>query len=139
MKRLIVRPIAIMLVFNATSISARAGEPAPISRSSISITITVPPHIVLSRADSVTDSALDARVEDFCIGASGLASYHVALAPSHGGLAPVGLRTHSGQQAGDPQLCGRDPGPGSVLHLDKAMVQAITDSAGPATLLIIPD
>ena len=139
MKRSIVRHAAVMLVLGAALISAPASAVGPTSRSTISITITVPPHIVLSRADSVTDSALDARVEDFCIGASGLASYHVALAPSHGGLAPVGLRTHSGQQAGDPQLCGRDPGPGSVLHLDKAMVQTITGSAGPATLLIIPD
>jgi hypothetical protein len=100
---------------------AAAGEPGPISKGTVSISITIPPH-VLVRASAEGDPA---DLPDPCIG--GLRDYRLAI------LDP----------AGSPREGAIPPGrPGECLSLSAAALAShVADSGahGPLTLLIIPN
>lgn len=128
----------LVLVLGMNPIRAEAGTPGSTSRGTVSISVTIPPHVAV-RGPS-TERGAGPRGGNICVAATGLSSYHVALMPAARGSPANDFRpTLPGGLPDEQQSCGRDLGPGVAVHFDKQKMQAIVGSAGPATLLIVPD
>ena len=102
---------------------AAAGELGPVSRGTVSISITIPPHVRVSRPAGATLS----DSHGLCLGGTGLGDYRVRVLDS------------AGSQLGQDALPGRSggcAGPGATAIVNAAASPA---EAGPVTLLIVPD
>jgi hypothetical protein len=124
-----------LALLGAASSVASAGELGPTSRETISISITIPPHVMVKPAKSGTDGAVSAGA--WCVSSNGVAHYHVALLSHDGtqvGTMPSGLPLP--RQAG----CGpaaRELVPVSVQFSNAADGKELPGE--PAMLLIVPE
>lgn len=124
--------IAAFAVFAGTASAAAAGSPDAVSRASVAISITIPPHVaVASRLGSDDGNG----AEDFCLGASGIPRYRIGI------LLPQQtpdslLKAASGPEYSDveAQLCGADR---SLSLRDASMARGF--ATPPITLLVIPE
>lgn len=122
-----IAPFATLLV---TSSAAAAGEFGPTSRGTVSISITIPPHVVISSAPTTANSG---NTEGLCVRANGIGSYHVVLVPS-AASPPVELQANP-----DADWCGAGAAAASSeLLRDGSAVRARLFSR-PVTLLVTPD
>jgi len=139
MKRLSVCRAGLLLGLACIPMSAEAGALGPTSRGTVSISITIAPHVVVSEASRPTQIARGGTAEALCIGSSGLTAYSaILLARVDGHSEAIDLPLVH-KLPSDQHICGQEAGEGGAVHLDGRMVQAIRGSAEPATLLIIPD
>ena len=139
MKRLSVYRIGLLLGLACIPMSAEAGVLGPTSRGTVSISITIAPHVVVSEASRPTQIALGDTAEALCIGSGGLTAYRATLLASIGGRSEAIDLPPVRKLPSDQYICRQEAGAGAAVHLDGRMVQAIRGSAEPATLLIIPD
>jgi hypothetical protein len=139
MKRLSVYRIGLLLGLTGTSMSAEAGVLGPTSAGSVSISVTIAPHVVVSEASRPAQVMVGDPAEAFCIGSRGLTAYRATLLASIGGRSEAIDLPLVRKLPSDQHICGQEAGEGAAVHLDGRMVQAIRGSAEPATLLIIPD
>lgn len=141
MKRLNVCRVLLLLGLAGISTSAEAGILGPTSRNTVSISVTVAPHVVVSEVSRPTRLAAGDTATALCIGSRGLTAYRATLlARIDGRSEAIDLPlVRKGQLSADRQSCGQDVGAGATVHLDSRLAQAIRGSTEPATLLIIPD
>jgi hypothetical protein len=102
---------------------AAAGDLGPVSRGTVSISVTIPPHVRVSGSVGAVPSDLHA----LCLGGTGLGDYRVRVLDS------------AGSQLGQdmlPGLSGGCAGPGATAIANAA---AGPPQSGPVTLLIVPD
>jgi hypothetical protein len=102
---------------------ATAGALGPTSRGNVAISITIPPHVQVSRSAGIGPSDPNA----LCLGGTGLGDYRVRI------LDPAG------SQLGQDMRPGRSPGCASAGAAEIANVAAGPAESGPITLLIAPD
>jgi hypothetical protein len=102
---------------------ASAGELGPTSRDAVSISITIPPHVRVSRSAAADSPGAQA----LCVVGSGLGDYRVRILDASG-------------SPGGPDV---DPGGPSGCGVGAAAAAARTVpadlAAGPVTILIVPD
>lgn len=112
--------------------AACAGELGPTSRGSVAISITIPPHVVVTPAARTDPTGAEAPL---CISGAGLARYRVervqsdpSANPGPPQMLPVGAEAF-------PSACGAN------AHALAGLAPAIGESgsATPLTLLIVPD
>lgn len=112
--------------------AACAGQLGPTSRGAVAISITIPPHVVVTSA-APTDSA--GAETPFCISGAGLARYRVERIASDASAKPGPPRMLPVPAGALPVGCGA-AGFG-LAGLASAIGE--TGSAAPLTLLIVPD
>jgi hypothetical protein len=126
------------VALTASAAAARAGELGPTSRDSVSISITIAPHVAVSRAPQGTDIASPDDA-GFCVETNGMHDYHVAVLGAAGPARqqaaisrslPAGGRMSCGG-AGSVSFAGIDPSDGDPRTSDH--------SSQAVTLLITPD
>jgi len=139
MKRLSVCRAGLLLGLACIPMSAEAGALGPTSRGTVSISITIAPHVVVSEASRPAQVAPGDTAEALCIGSSGLTAYSATLLALIDGRSEAIDLPLVRKLPSDQHICGQEAGEGAAVHLDGRMVQAIRGSAEPATLLIIPD
>ncbi|HET8720776.1 MAG TPA: hypothetical protein VFM24_02030 [Nitrospira sp.] len=100
--------------------SAYAGELGPRSRDTISISVTIPPHVTVAPAAEVSAEGSTAP-NALCIGAAGLRDYRLAIVDPAGFAEDGGVQFH----------------PASCSDLGKQA--AGLSGSGPITVLVIPD
>lgn len=140
MKRLSVCHAGLLLGLACIPMSAEAGALGLTSRGTVSISITIAPHVVVRQASRPAQVALGDAADALCIGSSGLTAYSATLLTRTDGRSEaIDLPLmRKGQLPGDLE-CGQQVGASATLHLGARLLRAIRGSTGPATLLIIPD
>ena len=115
----------------APSTSASAAQMGPLSRGTVSISVTVPPHVIVTSAPARFDASSAAPT--LCVGTNGFSQYHLAM-----------IR-HS-DRAEDEEILGKGGGqpggsicPGAIPVVPHMLTDLEPSSAGAVTLLIIPD
>jgi hypothetical protein len=118
---------------------ASAGELAARSRGSVSISITIPAHLVLKPAMPVADPGSGKAAQGFCIQANGLENFHLVVLGS--GVEQAPLPRASGVRPIAQESCaGLKAEPGRAGHETALPVAAGGPSgAYPLTILVVPD
>lgn len=109
---------------------ASAAQMGPTSRDSLSISVTVPPHITVSPAAAKFDAS--SAAPKLCVGTNGFSQYHLVM-----------LR-HSGATEQEEKLKAGEPGglsacPGAIAVAPRMLADTGLSSPGALTLLIVPD
>jgi hypothetical protein len=107
----------------APSAPAAAGDLGPTSRGTVSISITIPPHVRVSRPAGSAPSDL----RGLCVDGIGLGEYRVRILNA------------AGSQLGQDMLPGRLGGCASLGATAIANAAVGPAESGPMTLLIVPD
>jgi hypothetical protein len=141
MKRLGVYGAGILLGLIGAPASAEAGVLGTTSRGTVSISLTIGPHVVVSEAPRPTGIAVNEEPEALCIATSGLPTYRATLlAGVNGHSEAIDLPLlRKSEVAADQQSCWQEVGAGTTVHVNGRALQTIRGSAEPATLLIVPD
>lgn len=141
MKRLSVCRAGLLLGLVGISASAEAGVPGPTSRGTVSISVTIAPHVVMSEASGSMRDGVGDTATALCIGSRGLTPYSATLiARVNGRSEAIDLPlVRSAQLPADSPGCAQGTGADATIYLDRGVMRAIERSTGPATLLIVPD
>jgi hypothetical protein len=141
MKQLSIRRAGLLLVLTCMSMSAEAGVHGQTSHGTVSISVTIAPHVVVNREPRQALVGVGDTATAMCIGSRGFSGYSATLlARINGRSEAIDLPLlHGSQLPAAQQICGREVGAGAAVLFDNRVLQAIRDSTEPATLLIIPD
>jgi hypothetical protein len=133
------RLVLTTLALAGVSVGATAGALGSTSRGTVSISITVPPHVRVIPAQVPKSS----NAHDLCLETNGLQGYHVAL------LGPAGssqsFASPPGNAAPLPTSnlaeCGASGGSNHQIGLElvHGLAAAASPGSPPLTLLIVPD
>lgn len=127
--------ILILALLGVPTTAASAGELGATSRGSVSITITVPPHL---RVEAASDRSSSANA--LCITGNGFDHYHVALLETDGRPGKIAIPS-----ALSKALRPGEAYCGSILTKLVPVGDSLADHAadrpgpGPLMLLIVPD
>lgn len=120
----------------AASSMASAGELGPTSRGTISISITIPPHVMVKPV-SLVNQDHRSSLSDLCVATNGLQDFHLMVVDSVSGqerAIPSPVQVAPGQGS-----C-RGPGLGSQIVDERPLTaRQMPDAAPPLTLLVVPD
>ena len=120
-----------------TSVMASAGQLAATSTGSVSISVTIPPHLTVETMPKTPDSASPAATSA-CIVTGDVEDYHVALLPAEGSGAPEPLpMTHRG--AGGRSCLASAAATALEERGPDVSSGGSASTAGPLTLLVVPD
>jgi hypothetical protein len=141
MKQLSIRRAGLLLGLTCMPMSAEAGILGQTSRGTVSISVTIAPHVVVTEPSRPLRAQVGDGSGALCIASSGLISYRATLlARIDGRSEAIDLPlTRRDRLSADPRSCGQLAGAAATVRLDNRLVQAIRGSGVPATLLIIPD
>jgi hypothetical protein len=138
--------LSLLVALAGTTSAGFASAPGATSRGTVSISITVPPHVLVSRLAGPDGGAVSEAGDSLCVAAVGYSNYHVALVPSREGatgLPDKGAARMSSEVAGESSclagLAGQASEPGLILYLRHPATQPLAGSADALTLLIVPD
>lgn len=109
---------------------AYAAQMGPLSRASVSISVTVPPHIMVTPAAASLNAS--SAVPTLCVGTNGFSQYHLAMIRHSGATEEDEVLEGGGRTGGS--LC-----PGAIPVVPQAVAEMEPSSPGTLTLLIIPD
>jgi hypothetical protein len=123
------------------SMSAEAGVFGPTSRDTISISVTIAPHVVVTEVFRPLRAQVGDGSGSLCIASSGLIAYRATLlARIDGRPETIDLPlTRKDTPSTDRQSCAQRAGTTATVNLDNQLVRGIRRSGEPATLLIVPD
>jgi len=119
-------------LFGAASFAASAGELGPTSRASVSISIRVPPHVMIKAAGADLSPA-----SPLCVTSNGFHHYHLALLDADGAPRnPVPTAWSNAAMSGAEGGCGSF---GTELVPGGSVPENAAGAQTPVTLLIVPD
>lgn len=127
--RSIVRTLLVCALAAAPGI-ASAADMGPVSRETVSISITVAPHVIVTPAAGTFQAS--SAGPTLCVGTNGFSQYHLALIRHSAGAEDEELLQSGGGRSG--AAC-----PGASPVMPQMLAGLETSSPGPVTLLIIPD
>lgn len=110
--------------------SASAAQMGPTSRDSVSISVTVPPHIIVAPAVAKLDGSSGAP--KLCVGTNGFSQYHLVVV-RHSGATEQEEALRAGESS-EVSAC-----PGAVAVAPRMIADSELSSRGALTLLIVPD
>ncbi len=110
--------------------AASAGELAASSRASISISITIPPHLVVNRVAPAEGAGPRNEGQGFCIAANGLANFHLVVLGSARAAQPAATPIASSNCGMSSPEEWKVAGP--LAGVDQHQPQ-------PLTILVVPD
>jgi hypothetical protein len=136
------RPIHIfaLFAFLGVPVAASAGEMGTMSRGTVSIRITIPPHVRIASGGDLASTAASSMARPLCIATNGLAHYRVAL------LSPAGAvqdnvssldRAAKRARTVPDGACVATNADGSRTNL--SIVELAGSGTEPPTLLIVPE
>ena len=131
-----VTQILTVALLGAASSMASAGELGPTSRGTISISITIPPHVMVKPV-SLVNQDHPSSLSDLCVATNGLQDFHLMVVDSASGqerAIPSPVQVAPGQGS-----C-RGPGLGfQIVDEWPLTAKKMPDAASPLTLLVVPD
>lgn len=132
-------PLVIIAALIGGPAEASAGELAARSRGSVSISITVPPHLVLKPAMPVADPRSGKEAQGFCIKANGLDNFHLVVLGSASMQSPLPRPAASMPIA--MSNCAALPAEALRTKQDVALPVATggPSESHPLTIIVVPD
>lgn len=131
-------PLVIIAVLSSVPAMASAGELAARSRGSVSISITIPPHLVIKPAMLVAGPASANETQGFCIKTNGFDNFHLVVLGSASEPSPPPRPVAVTQIAKDS--CARLPA--ETLTTGEGAWPVAAGSpreVHPLTILVVPD
>jgi hypothetical protein len=133
------RVVLTLFALAGTSVRATASALGPTSRGTVSISITIPPHVRVIPAQAGKSS----NAHDFCLETNGLQGYHVALLGPAGSPQSFAFPAVSARSLETSSLaaCVARRAANHVIGLDlvHGLAAAASPGSAPLTLLIVPD
>lgn len=129
MKRWRSVPMAAFVVLAMVGSGASAGELGPTSRGTVSISITIAPHVEIGPSRAAASSG-----DGFCLRPTGIRSFHLTVVPS-GASSPATVPVPLSADGG--ALCAAAGAARRLLT--GASAAAASAPSGAVTLLVTPD